>query len=228
MNRVNDSGNMPICRLGRRMCIIAVLAALLGTTTAEASEQNPHFSTKEGRIFQMQPSGVSFELPKSPWNDWHLDRADLDKAKRGKGEWYAEYARVANAALPFENCSVQAGTTFWNGASFAGVTVRGYSLDSSVGEAENRIASRALSAAKHLPRKTARNSTLTMSQERQWDRLLIAYDVWYGDYGGRANVDFYVSEVKGKTIVLVFMYADCNNNNNALVVQQILESFSSR
>jgi len=54
---------------------------------------------------------------------------------------------------------------------------------------------------------------------------LIAYDVFYGDYGGRANVDFYVTEAEGKTIVLAFMYAAVNNNNS--VVRQILESFSS-
>ena len=141
----------------------------------------------------MQPSGATFELPEGPLNDWHLDRSDLDKAKQGKGEWYTEYARVANAALPFENCSVQAGTTYWNGPSFFGVTVRGYSLDSAAGEAETRIASSALPAAQHLPRNTVGNASLTKSREKQWDRLLIAYDVWYGDYGGSANVDFYVT-----------------------------------
>ncbi|HTS34609.1 MAG TPA: hypothetical protein VMH04_02995 [Candidatus Solibacter sp.] len=71
-----------------------------------------------------------------------------------------------------------------------------------------------------------RNASLTKSREKEWDRLLIAYDVWYGDYGGKANVDFYVTEAGGKTVVLVFMYASVNNN--ASVVQQILESFSPR
>ena len=216
---------MSTYRLAKRMCVIGFFAGVLGTATAQVSQKNRHFSTKEGRIFRMQPSGAVFELPDGPWDDWHLDRADLDRAKRGKGEWYEEYARVANAALPFENCSVQAGTTYWNGASFFGVTVRGYSLDLSVGKTENRIALRVLSAAKRLPRDTVRNPSLTKSREKHWDRLLIAYEVWYGDYGGRANVDFYVTEAEGKTIVLVFMYADVNNNNS--VVQQILESFSS-
>jgi hypothetical protein len=216
---------MSTYRLGKRICIIAVLAALLGTATAEVSESNRHFSTKDGRIVRMQPSGAAFELPEGRWDGWYLDRAELDKAKRGKGEWYAEYARVANAALRFDNCSVQAGTYLWNAPTFFGVTVRGYSLDSAAAETENRIASKALSAAQHFPRKTVRNASLTQSREKQWDRLLIAYDVWYGDYGGKANVDFYVTEVEGKTIVLVFMYADVNNN--ASVVRQILNSFSS-
>jgi hypothetical protein len=211
-------------RLGKNVTIVVVLAVLLETATAEASKKVRHFSTKQGRTFQMQPSGAAFELPEGPWNDWHLDRASLDKAKRGRGEWYPEYAKVANAALPFENCSVQVGTTIWNGASFAGVTVRGYSFDAGVGETESRIASKALTVARHLPRYTVRNASLTKSREKQWDRLLISYDVSYGDYGGRANVDFYATEIDGKTIVLVFMYADLKDN--AAVVREILESFS--
>jgi len=66
------------------------------------------------------------------------------------------------------------------------------------------IAFKALSAARHLPRNTVRNASLARSRKRQWDKLLISYDVNYGDYGGRANVAFYVTEVEGKPIVLVF------------------------
>jgi len=208
-----------------KVVIVTVLVVLSGTATAKASEKDRHFSTAEGRTVRMQPSGTAFEVPGGRWEGWYLNRTELDKAKGGKGEWYTEYARVANAALPFEACSVQTGTYLWNAPTFAGVTVRGYSLDSAAGETEDRIASKALTAARHLSRSSAVNASLTKSREKRWDRLLIAYDVWYGDYGGRANVDFYVTEVEGKSIVLVFMYAD--GNNNFSVVQQILESFSS-
>lgn len=224
MMHTKDNGCSSKNRLDTLLCAIVVLGALLGTAIATDSQQNRHFSTKDGRVFRMQPSGATFELPEGPWNDWHMDRAELDKVKRGKGEWYTEYARIANAAISFESCSVQAGTTYWNGASFSGVTVRGYSLNSAAGEADTRIASRALRTAQHLPRNTVGNASLTKSRVNQWDRLLIAYDVWYEDYGGRANVDFYVTEVAGKTIVLVFMYVDANSNS--VVVRQILESFS--
>ncbi|MFZ0139308.1 MAG: hypothetical protein WAK89_19740 [Candidatus Sulfotelmatobacter sp.] len=216
---------MSAYRLRNKVGIVTVLVVLLGTATAKVSESGRHFSTAEGRTVRMQPSGTTFEVPEGRWDGWYLDRAELDKAKGGKGEWYTEYARVANAALPFENCSVQTGTYLWNAPTFFGVTVRGYSLDSAAGEVEARIRSKALSAARHLPHKTAGNASVTESRQKQWSRLLIGYDVWYGDYGGRANVDFYVTEVEGKTIVLVFMYAGVNNNIS--VVKQILESFSS-
>jgi hypothetical protein len=216
---------MSAYQLREKVGIIAVLVVLSGTAPARVSQRDSHFSTAEGRMVRMQPSGTAFEIPEGRWDGWYRSRAELDKAKRGKGEWYAEYARVANAALPFQNCSIQTGTYLWNAPTFFGVTVRGYSLDSVAGETEARIASKALTAARHLPRSTVSNASLTKSREKQWDRLLIGYDVSYGDYGGRANVDFYVTEVEGKTIVLVFMYADVNNN--ASVVRQILESFST-
>lgn len=133
---------------------------------------------------------------------------------------------VVNGALPFEACSVQVGTYLWNAPTFEGVTVRGYSPGSTANETEKHIASRALSMAQHLSRKTVRDVSLTRSHQKQWDRLLITYNVWYGDYGGRANVDFYVTEADGKTVVLVFMYADIKDNGS--VVQQIIESFSAR
>lgn len=219
-----DSGGMPTYRR-KLIRIVAVLAVLLGTTNAEVSETNRHFSTREERIIRMHPSGAAFELPDGRWDGSYLDRAELDKVRRGKGEWYTEYAKVANAALRFENCSVQVGTYLWVPAGFDGITVRGYSFDLPAAEIENHIASKALSAARHLPRSTVRNASLARSRERQWDKLLISYDVNYGDYGGRANVAFYVTEVQGKPIVLVFMYADLNNNIS--VVRQILESFTS-
>jgi hypothetical protein len=153
MNDVIDSGGITAYRLG----VIAVLAALLGASTVEASENNRHLSTKEGRTVRMQPSGAAFELPEGRWDGWYLERSELDKAKSGKGEWYTEYAKVANAALRFDDCSVQAGTYLWNAPTFFGVTVRGYSLDYAAAETENRIASKALSVAEHFPRKTVRN-----------------------------------------------------------------------
>jgi hypothetical protein len=60
---------------------------------------------KKRRIVRMQPSGASFELPEGRWGGWYFERSELDKVKRGQGEWYTEYARIANAALRFEDCS---------------------------------------------------------------------------------------------------------------------------
>ena len=97
-------------RLGisKRVSIIAALVTLpCGTATAGVSKNNLHFSMKKGRVVRMQPSGASFELPEGRRGGWYFERSELDKVKRGKGEWYTEYARIANATLRFEDCSAQ-------------------------------------------------------------------------------------------------------------------------
>ena len=109
-------------------------------------------------------------------------------------------------------------------STFAGVTVRGYVTNRGAADIEKKIATKALSAAKALPSPTIRNASLTKEDAGQWHRGRIGYDVEYGDYGGRANVDFYTTEKNGNTIVLVFMYVDMDNN--LATVQQILKSFS--
>ena len=101
---------MSAYRLGisKRVSIIAALVTLpSGTATAGVSKNNLHFSMKKGRIVRMQPSGASFQLPEGRWGGWYFERSELDKVKRRKGEWYMEYARIANAALRFEDCSAQ-------------------------------------------------------------------------------------------------------------------------
>jgi hypothetical protein len=44
-------------------------------------------------------------MPKD-WDGWYFDRGELEKVKRGKEEWYTEYAKVANAALRFEDLKI--------------------------------------------------------------------------------------------------------------------------
>ncbi len=92
-------------------------------------------------------------------------------------------------------------------------------------------------AAKALSSQFIRNISATKEELAGWHRVLIAYDVWYYDYGGRANIDFYTTEKNGSTISLVFMYAGTSNWNGQMpldpealkesaTVKQVLESFS--
>jgi hypothetical protein len=173
----------------------------------------------------MQPSGASFEIPK----DWvaRTEGAELKKIRSWDGEWKAEYTKVVNPALPFSQCSVQAGQWDWRVNTFAGVTVRGYVLNRRVGDVEEQISAKGLGAAHALPHSTIQNVSLTEADTEQWHRILIRYDAWYYDYGNRANVDFYVTERNGTTIVLVFMYVGMDDAPETMTtVQQVLKSFS--
>jgi hypothetical protein len=203
---------------------ILIATLLFSFATAGASpDKEKHSSVRQGGTIRMEPSGASFQIPPD-WVSVRVERANLREVRSGKGEWKTEYTVVANAALPFSDCSVQAGKWDWEASTFAGVTVRGYVTNRSAADIEKKIETKALSAAKALPSPTIRNAYLTKDEPGQWHRSLITYDVSYGDYGGRANVDFYTTEKNGNTIVLVFMYVDMDNN--LATVQQILRTFS--
>jgi hypothetical protein len=202
--------------------LVATLLYSFATAGASPGKEK-HSTTREGGTIRIEPSGASFRVPPD-WESVRIEPAELREVKHGKGEWKTEYTVVANAALPFSDCSVQAGKWDWRVSTFAGVTVRGYLTNRRTGDIEKRIATKALSAAKALSSPTIRNASLTKDEPGQWHPSLIAYDVEYGDYGGRANVDFYAVEQNGNTIVLVFMYVDMDDN--LATVQQILKSFS--
>ena len=72
-------------------------------------------------------------------------KRNYEKVRSGKGEWKTAYTV---AALPFSDCSVQAGRWDWRVSTFAGVTVLGYVTSRSAADIEKKIATKALSAAK--------------------------------------------------------------------------------
>ena len=217
------SGNPPTTRKALSAFIFVVTLLFSFSTAGASPDKEKHYSTREGGTIRMEPSGASFQVPPD-WESVRIEQAELREVRNGKGEWKREYTVVANTTLPFSACSVQAGRWDWRVSTFAGVTVRGYATNRSAANIEKKIATKALSAAKALPSPTIRNVSLTKDELGQWRRSLIAYDVEYGDYGGRANVDFYTTERNGNTIVLVFMYVDMENN--LAIVQQVLKSFS--
>lgn len=217
------SGYKPNTRKSLGVWILVVTLLFSFSTAGASPDKEKHSSMREGGTIRMEPSGASFQIPPD-WESVRIEQANLREVRSGKGEWKTEYTVVANAALPFSDCSVQAGRWDWRVSTFAGVTVRGYVTNRSAADIEKKIATKALYAAKALPSPTIRNASLTKDEAGQWHRTLIAYDVDYGDYGGRANVDFYTTEKNGNTIVFVFMYVDMDNN--LATVQQILKSFS--
>ncbi len=104
--------------------------------------------------------------------------------------------------------------------------MRAYVFASGAEEIERRIAAKGLAAAKALPTHTARNAAENQYEEGRWHRVLISYDAWYIDYGGKANVEFYLTAKEEKTVVLVFMYAGTDPHDDTSAIRQILKSFS--
>jgi hypothetical protein len=167
----------------------------------------------------MQPSGAVLQIPLSWTSEYDavvVTRPNLKKVVKGRGEWTTEFAKIVNEALPFAECSVQAWNQRWDSPGFDGLQMRGYVIDSPAEEIEKRIATQGFAAAKKLPWGAAMNE----DGVGQWHRILITYDLWYGDYGGKANVQFYLTTHDEETIVLAFMYAI--EAGNVSTMQQIL------
>jgi len=202
--------------------ICAISAVMMLTTICLSESGSEHFSTWQDATIRIQPSGAFLQLPR----DWrtYLTRKEIEGVKKGKGEWQAEYANVMNAALPFPGCSLHAGQFGWDQGAFLTLQMRAYVFNSDIGAVQKRIEANGFSAAKHLSSKNISKVALTETDLGQWHRILIAYDVSYGDYGGRANIEFYLSSHESWTIALVFMHVD--SQKNASAVENILRSFS--
>jgi hypothetical protein len=103
----------------------------------------------------MQPSGASLKIP-TGWAQEYgavsLSPAQLRRVRTRRGERYREYAKVANTALSFSDCSLAAGEHAWDGPSIS-LQMRGYVTRSNVDDVEREISTKGLAAARGLPKK---------------------------------------------------------------------------
>lgn len=177
------------------------------------------YATRENPTIHLHPSDVSFRVPQE-WLDWnaefhnnfHLTHQELQKVRFGAGEWDYEYGEVVNSALPFEYCAAHVGGEGWGreGVSFGDLQMRAYVTDLPSEEIFRRISGPALATAKRVtsgdfygPGKVQTE----VSKIGPWQRAVIRYSLFYGDYGGIANIEFYVRPVSKYQLVMVFMGA---------------------
>jgi hypothetical protein len=168
------------------------------------------YATRQNRIIYLHPSDTSFQIPED-WLYWntefhnnlHLTHRELKKVRLGAGEWDTEYGDVVNSALPFEHCAAHAGGEGWGreGVSFGDLQLRAYVTDLNSAEILRRISGPAFDTAKGY----SSQAQLSSGQEGEWQRVVIQYDLFYGDYGGTANIEFYIKPVDQYQLVMVFM-----------------------
>lgn len=175
------------------------------------------YATRQDRTIYLHPSDVSFQIPQD-WLYWntefhnnlHLTHRELAKVRFGAGEWDSEYGDVVNSALPFEYCAAHVGGEGWGreGVSFGDLQLRAYVTDLSSEEILMRISGPAFATAKKLSSWdfSGRGQVQTdVGEEGPWRRAVIRYSLFYGDYGGIANVEFYLRPVSKYQLVMVFM-----------------------
>jgi len=196
------------------VCLLPILwpAYRAGLFTRDAGR----YATRHDRTIYLHPSDVSFQIPQD-WLYWnsefhnnvHLTHRELAKVRFGAGEWDSEYGDIVNSALPFEYCAAHVGGEGWGreGVSFGDLQVRAYITDLSSAEILKRISGPAFGTAKHVSSQTLKDPPVQVSsgQEGEWQRAVLQYNLFYGDYGGRANIEFYIKQVGQYELVMVFM-----------------------
>lgn len=188
-------------------------AVIAGRATSDAER----YASRQGRTIYLHPSGVSFQIAQD-WMDWnaefhnnlHLTPQELQTVRVGAGEWDSEYGEVVNSALPFEECAAHVGGEGWGrqGVSFGDLQVRAYVTNLGSQEIFQRISGSAWTTAKKVSSGVWPGQLQSDGlEDGPWRTAVIRYSVFYGDYGGVANVEFYVRPVSKYQLVLVFMSA---------------------
>ena len=203
--------------------IFAVVFVCSCHRAANTSTEAQRYATREGQKIILHPSGVTLTMPQQ-WLEWderfhnnlHLTRDQLEKVQNGEGEWDTEYGKVVNATLSFADCAAHVGGDGWGreGSSFDDVQLRAYITNLSQREILARIRGEAFATARRVARpfptpaalaELAPDTNLKEGKDGQWRTSVIRYPLWYGDYGGVARIQCYLTSIENGTLVLVFM-----------------------
>jgi hypothetical protein len=220
---MSNTGRMTYLRVATTLLFALSLNGCRHSSQPTAVEP---YSTRDGPIVTLHPSGISFRVPQQwlEWNDqfhnnFHLSRDELQKVKNASGEWDTEYADVVNSALAFEDCAAHVGGEGWGkeGSSVADVQMRAYVTALREGEVLSRIHGPALSTAHQvayispsskLLGELAPSVEMKEQTESSWKEIVLQHPLWFGDYGGTARIRFYITSIRRNTLVLVFMGGD--------------------
>lgn len=205
-----------------RECVVFLLFGAAVIRSAGA-QQDSAFQ-RGGRIV-IEPLGVSLAVP-ARWID-ATARNPAQKHSCGSGEnaalllygpthsrneiagalgeWDREYSAVADSTLPISAVVAHVGAEPWgrSGTCFVDLQARIYVLAHPVDSVLQAVRTNGLRVANHkFPTRVTSTNTLG------WSLASLSWDAWYFDYGSTAHMDFYVRGIRGRTVVLLLMYAD--------------------
>lgn len=224
---------------------LALLCFCCAISTGHSEAPLPYARLVDHTI-ELEPSKATFAIPQNwfdlyhneHWNNLHLTRKELERVKEAdNAQWDAEYAKIVNAVLPFENCAVHAGGDGWGSESvtYGDVQMRVYVGKWSILEMKRLVKEKGFPVAtaiamkmpeeitKITPPLRAEREVLKEEVIGEWQRLRIALPLRYDDYGGVGTVDFYVRIFRDETVVLVFMFA--SGAGQAVFIPPIVSSF---
>ena len=214
------------------LCFCFLLGAAVAFRAGLLTKDAGRYATRQGRTVTLHPSDVSFRLPQD-WLSWnaefhnnlHLSHRELQSVRFATGEWDSEYSEVVNSALPFEHCSAHVGGEGWGreGVSYLDLQVRAYVTDLSAETVLSRVSAQSFAKAKKLSSGNFYGSAQIQTDVGNfgpWRRAVLRFPILYGDYGGIADVEFYIRPADSYELVMVFM------GNVTDEKEQILDSVS--
>jgi hypothetical protein len=173
-----------------------------------------------GRRLLIEPLGMSFRVPpvwlgmRGPGDrDYHCgnqpegrvrdrivtDPARLRSFKGPAGEWRTEFSAVIDSVLPFANLVAQLGGDPWRG-SCGTLQMRVY-----VGDRLGKL-TMAADAGVRTASRYFQPVSRSQVDSAGWHITRLSWNAMYHDYGGTAQVEFWTRPVRGRDVVLVFMF----------------------
>jgi hypothetical protein len=211
-----------------------------------------------GERIELVPAKMSFVIPHNwlalyqneNFNNLQLTRSQLERSRQPTAPgWDAQYAKIVNAVLPFENCAVHAGGDGWaeNSRVHTDVQMRVYVGQWSVDNVTLWVRKRGLPIARAVatdawqskvsrsgtskvrqgdlvtPLESSEKESLIEESMGEWHRSRLSFPLWNIDYGGIGIVDFYTRGFGQETVVLVFMHV--LGANQEVFIAPIVASF---
>ena len=186
---------------------IAILIPLMWLTAAAAHAQHG-VTVKDHRVTLIE-FDASIELPLH-WSaatvpedsDSDFEREELQALRRSTREWDQQYCIILNSFLPFEALAFQAGEKSWKGhATVFDPFMRVYVVEFSPREIWRRLNDSGARAIDEATKGRGPDPSYSFEPYRKynwekklmWDfsRISYAFELWFGDYGGRTRVDLF-------------------------------------
>jgi hypothetical protein len=215
------------------MLIESIVLLLAGSSQMDTSRI-------DGDRVVVEPVGISFELPPywrdsvyrvahkrqgcgagSPGTVYTNPSRQRQELASARGEWDAEFSAVSDSVLSLRDLALHAGAQPWGrGNCFNDLQVRVYVVESTPSEVLSHVQSIGVPTADRRFK-----SSFAATDSGGWRIGRLSWNAFYYDYGSTARMDYYVQSVGGRSVVLLFMYADSWMRGNLDDKQAILASW---
>jgi hypothetical protein len=205
--------------------IVWMLLAPLAAWPQAATQPAPRVRLERTKV-TIPEAHASFSIPET-WLTWqHFFKLDATAlatlATPATHEWDGSYGPVTDAVLPLKDCLFHIGNDGWDdkAVAFGDVQCRGYLTDLKPDALQKILADKGPSTA---AAPNVSKIQVDAASDGPWTIAHIAFNLFYGDYGGTANIYFYSRPAGNKTLTLVFMLASRPASIKAR--DEILKSF---